>query len=127
MPTQARTLVYLTTILGTFQHYMFHTKRHEDQWTDFLDSQYQSIQEHLRVSSLSSHNLCIGTLLPGNWDSYSSMSLVETYKERHGNYPESVIANKIYRNRDTCSTANCMAFGLTDPNWVDPRRTKKNI
>jgi len=64
-----------------------------------------------------------------SWEAFnegtSLVESVETYKKRHGNYPESVIADKIYRNRDNLQYCKLHGIRLNGPKLGRPSKDKK--
>lgn len=64
-----------------------------------------------------------------SWEAFnegtSLIKSVETYKKRHGNYPESVIADKIYRNRDNLQYCKLHGIRLNGPKLGRPSKDKK--
>lgn len=62
-----------------------------------------------------------------SFDAYNEATkLVETierYRAREGHYPERVLADKIYRNRENLSYANCTESGSAVRHWEDREGT----
>ena len=58
------------------------------------------------------------------WDAYNEEALlrpaVEAYKERYGYYPEAVLADKIYRNRNNLSFCRNLGIRLSGPRLGRP-------
>jgi hypothetical protein len=61
-----------------------------------------------------------------SWDNFSEgVTLVESaekYKERHGVYPEAILADKIYRNRDNIKFCKANGIRLTGPRLGRPKQ-----
>jgi hypothetical protein len=58
------------------------------------------------------------------WENYSEADLleeaVENYKERHGHYPEAVLADKLYRNRKNLNYCKGLGIRLSGPRLGRP-------
>ena len=61
-----------------------------------------------------------------SWDAYNECdsleTIVERFKERNGHYPERVLADKIYRNRDNLNYCKSKGIRLSGPNLGRPRK-----
>lgn len=61
-----------------------------------------------------------------SWDAYnecdSLKTIVERFKERTGHYPERVLADKIYRNRNNLNYCKSNGIRLSGPNLGRPRK-----
>jgi IS5 family transposase len=59
-----------------------------------------------------------------SWDAYNEASTliesVERYKDRHGHYPEAVLADRIYRNRDNLAFCKENNIRLSGPKLGRP-------
>ncbi|MZP31491.1 IS5 family transposase [Heliobacterium undosum] len=59
-----------------------------------------------------------------SWDSYNEAETlrgaVERYKERHGHYPEAVLADRIYRNRENLAFCKQRGIRLSGPRLGRP-------
>ena len=63
-----------------------------------------------------------------SWDAYneseSLIPIVENYKERNGIYPERILADKIYRNRNNLSYCKEHGISITGPALGRPKKNK---
>ncbi|ALP88820.1 MULTISPECIES: IS5 family transposase [Clostridium] len=63
-----------------------------------------------------------------SWDAYneseSLIPIVENYKERNGVYPERILADKIYRNRNNLSYCKEHGISITGPALGRPKKNK---
>lgn len=63
-----------------------------------------------------------------SFDAYNESSTlqtaVENYKERTGHYPERVLADQIYRNRDNINFCNSLGIRLSGKRLGRPRKDK---
>lgn len=63
------------------------------------------------------------------WDAYNEESLlipaIEAFKAQHGHYPESVLADKIYRNRTNLSYCKAKNIRLSGPRLGRPSKGAK--
>ena len=50
---------------------------------------------------------------------------VEGYRQEHGCYPQRILVDKIYRNRETISWCKAQGIQLTGQPWDDRQRTRK--
>ena len=61
-----------------------------------------------------------------SWDNFSEgVTLIESaekYRERHGVYPEAILADKIYRNRDNIKFCKANGIRLTGPRPGRPKQ-----
>jgi hypothetical protein len=64
------------------------------------------------------------------WEAYSEASLliaaVESYKQKHGFYPQAVIADKLYRNRENLSYCKKRGIRLSGPRLGRPPKHPDN-
>lgn len=66
-----------------------------------------------------------------SWDAYneceSLISIIQSYKERKGFYPERILADKIYRNRKNLSYCKEHKISITGPALGRPKKNKSKI
>ena len=64
-----------------------------------------------------------------SWDAFNEASIliesVERYKDRHGHYPEAVLADRIYRNRDNLAFCKENNIRLSGPRLGRPSAKPK--
>ena len=63
-----------------------------------------------------------------SWDNFSEnktlQASAERFRERHGIYPEAIIADKTYRNRETSTAAKPTAYDYRGRGWVARKRRR---